>query len=75
MPRQITNEEDATRKEMSRRYKAQEHDADGYNDWGQYTAHVVHCQRQEIARLRALLQRRNVEPGEWDEPFQGWAIG
>lgn len=70
MSRQITPEEEATRSAVSHRYKAQEHQADGYNDWGQYTAHVVHCQRQEIARLRAALQGHGLAPGDWHDPFE-----
>lgn len=69
MSRPTTPDEEATRKEMTRLYKTQEHAPDDYNDWGQFTAHVVHSQRLEIVRLRTLLQSRGIDAGDWDDPF------
>jgi hypothetical protein len=65
----ITPEEEATRKNMSRIYKNQEHNQTGYDDWGKFTAHVVHSQRNEIDRLRTLCQQKGVDPSAWNDPF------
>jgi len=50
-------------------YQAQEHLPDGFDDWGQFTAHVVHAQRVEIGRLRDLLVQHGIDAGEWDDPL------
>jgi len=71
MARDTTPEEEATRHEMIAAYKAQEHSPDGYNDWGMFTAHVVHAQRAEIERLRGLLREHGVEVDEWEDPLRG----
>jgi hypothetical protein len=71
MARDTTPEEEATRHEMIAAYKVQEHAPDGFNDWGMFTAHVVHAQRIEIRRLHELLQGRGVGPGEWEDPLDG----
>jgi hypothetical protein len=69
MARSNTPEQDATKHEMIAAYKAQEHTSDGFNDWGVFTAHVVHAQRTEIERLRELLRERGIDAGQWDDPL------
>lgn len=56
---------------MTRAYKGQEHAIEGYDDWGNFTAHVVHSQRSEIERLRRLLDSQGIDPGGWDDPLAG----
>jgi hypothetical protein len=65
MARDTTPEEEATKHEMIAAYKAQEHSPDGFNDWGMFTANVVHAQRTEIQRLRELLRERGIDAGQW----------
>lgn len=68
MARENTNEEAATRREMTDAYKRQKEDSDGFDDWGKFTAHVVCEQRREIERLRGLLRAKGVDPGAWHDP-------
>jgi len=71
MTRDNTPDEDRTKHEMIDTYRVQEHLPDGFNDWGMFTAHVVHSQRKEIDRLRALLEGHSIEAGEWEDPLGG----
>ena len=68
MPGNLTDEEHAFRKQMSAAYKSQEHAGGGYDDWGEFTAHVAHEYRQEIDRLRELLRQHKVAAGAWHDP-------
>lgn len=70
MPRENTSEEATTRREMTDAYKRQKELADGFDDWGRFTAYVVCEQRREIERLRGLLQANGIDPGTWDDPFE-----
>ena len=70
MPRDNTDAEDRTKHEMIAVYQAQEHLPEGFDDWGMFTAHVVHTQRTEIERLRGLLEQNGIESGDWDDPLQ-----
>ncbi len=69
MPRSTTNEEEETRRLMTRAYRGQKHAQDGFDDWGDFTAHVVHAQRREIGRLRDLLIDQRIDPDRWDDPL------
>ncbi|MCO6437239.1 MAG: hypothetical protein J5J06_09150 [Phycisphaerae bacterium] len=68
MARENTADEAATRREMTDAYKRQKEAADGFDDWGKFTAHVVCEQRREIERLRGILQHKGLDPGDWDDP-------
>lgn len=70
MPRQATRAEDSARAEMSQVYNAQKHDADGWDNWGLYTAHVVHGLIEEVASLRARLEAAGINPGPARDPFE-----
>jgi hypothetical protein len=70
MARSTSPEEEDTRRLMTRAYKGQEHTPDGFDDWGNFTAHVVHAQRAEIERLRKLVGQQGLELGEWDDPLE-----
>lgn len=70
MARTPTAAERATKKEMSRAYKAQEHDSDGWPDWREFTAHVVHGLLDEVAELRQQLSRHGLDPGSPRDPFE-----
>src|SRR5438552_1908296 len=50
MPGNLTDDEQAFKKRWSRIYKAQEHQAGGYDDLREFGAHVAHSYRQEILR-------------------------
>lgn len=63
-------EEARTRREMTDAYKRQKDGPDGFDDWGRFTAHVVCTQRQEMERLRALLEEHGINAGSWDGPFE-----
>ena len=69
MPRCLSDDEQAFRKHMSVSYKEQEGEEDGYDDWGEYTAHVAHEYHLEIIRLRDKLRHHGVDPGPWDSPL------
>ena len=70
MPGKITQEEVAIRHQMSTTYKGQEASADGFDDWGEYTAHVIYLHRKEIYRLQQLLESKELNPGSWADPFE-----
>jgi hypothetical protein len=59
----------AAKKRWRRIYKAQEHQAEGYDDFGEFSAHVAYSDRRAILRLRAILQERGVDPGAWSDPI------
>lgn len=69
MPGNLTDDEKSFKKRWSRIYKAQERQARGYDDFGEFSAHVANLYRHEIARLRAILQENDVDPGEWSGPI------
>lgn len=69
MPRELTCDESALRKEMSAFYKEQEDDPACFNDFGTLTAHVVCEQRLEIERLRTKLLNNSIDPGSWNDPL------
>lgn len=69
MARETTEAEERTRHRMIDVYRQQENLPDGFNDWGMFTAHVVHAQRMEIERLRGLLDQNGVDAGDWDDPL------
>lgn len=70
MPKRTTAEEEHTRSEMSRAYNAQKHDPDGWDDWGMFTAHVVHGLIAEVGRLRHMLRCHGIDPGPERDPFE-----
>lgn len=70
MARETTAEEAATRRKMTDAYRRQKEGADGFDDWGKFTAHVVCEQRREIERLRGFLETSSVDPGTWDDPLE-----
>lgn len=67
MARDNTPEEAATRREMTDAYQQQKTSANGFDDWGKFTAHVVYAHRQEIQRLRELLTDQGVPLGPWSD--------
>lgn len=69
MPGRTSEDEEETRRLMKLSYKDQQHAPDGFDDWGEFTAHVVHAQRREIDRLRDRLREHGIEPGDWDDPL------
>ncbi len=69
MPGNLTDDEQSFKKRWSRIYKTQEHQAHGYDDFGEFSAHIANLYRDEIARLRAILQENNVDPGKWSDPI------
>ena len=69
MPGNLTDDEQAFKKCWSRIYKAPEQQASGYDDFGEFSHHVAHSYRQEVLRLRALLQMEGVDPGPWSDPI------
>lgn len=75
MARDTTPDEEETRKLMTGAYKDQEHEPEGFDDWGNFTAHVVHAQRREVARLRSKLSDHGIDPGGWDDPLRGGEPG
>lgn len=70
MVKQTTRDEERTRDRMKRVYNAQKEDADGWNDWGMFTAHVVHDLVQEVGELRGRLESQGVDPGPERDPFE-----
>lgn len=70
MARDNTADEARTRREMTDACKRQKNGADGFDDWGRFTAYVVCAQRQELERLRALLHEHSIDSGSWDDPFE-----
>jgi hypothetical protein len=69
MPGNLTDHEQAFKKHWSRVYKVQEHQAGGYDDFGEFSAHVASYYRQEVLRLRAILQQHGIDPGSWSDPL------
>jgi len=69
MARQTTRDEERTRDRMTKVYNAQKRDSDGWNDWGMFTAHVVHGLLQEVAELRARLEAKGIDTGPERDPF------
>lgn len=69
MGRETTDAEERTRHEMTDVYRQQKEWPDGFNDWGMFTGHVVHAQREEIERLRGLLEQKGVDAGDWADPL------
>ena len=70
MPKQTTPAEERTRGCMKSVYNSQKLDADGWADWGMYTAHVVHGLIEEVVSLRARLVAGGVDPGPERDPFE-----
>ena len=70
MPKQTTREEERTRGAMKEVYNAKKENADGWTDWGMFTAHVVHGLVQEVAELRARLRSKGIDPGPERDPFE-----
>jgi hypothetical protein len=70
MPRDNTNAERATRREMTDAYRAQQDSNSGFDDWGKFTAYVVCIQRQEIERLQRLLKNNGIDAGTWEDPLR-----
>lgn len=68
MTRETSEVEERTRQEMIVAYRAQQ-TPEGFDDWGRFTAHVVHAQHAEIERLRCLLREQGIGVGEWDDPL------
>jgi hypothetical protein len=69
MPGNLTADEQAFKSRWSRIYKHQERQANGYDDFGEFSAHVAHAYRQEVLRLRAILKQNGTDPGEWSDPI------
>lgn len=69
MARPTTPQEEETRRLMTRAYKGQKYAPNGYDDWGDFTAHVVHAQRGEIDRLRSLIAQQRIDLNLWDDPL------
>jgi len=70
MARQTTGDEERTRDRMKNVYNAQKRDPDGWNDWGMFTAHVVHGLVQEVAELRARVEGEGIDTGPERDPFE-----
>lgn len=70
MTRGTSEPEESTRQDMIAAYRAQQ-TPEGFDDWGMFTAHVVHAQRVEIERLRHLLREESIEVGQWADPLGG----
>lgn len=70
MARQTTCDEERTRDRMKNVYNAQKRNSDGWNDWGMFTAHVVHGLIQEVAELRAKLEAEVIDSGPQRDPFE-----
>ncbi|TWT41011.1 hypothetical protein RAS1_37020 [Phycisphaerae bacterium RAS1] len=70
MPKQTMPAEERTRGRMKSVYNTQKLDADGWADWGIYTAHVVHGLIEEVASLRATLVAEGVDLGPERDPFE-----
>ena len=68
MPGNLTDDEQAFKKRWSRVYKAQEQQASGYDDFGEFSAHIAYSYQQEVFRLRDILQQHGVDPGTWSDP-------
>jgi len=68
MPGNLTENEKAFKKSWSHAYKTQEHLPGGYDDFGEFSAHVALSYRQEIVRLRTILQQHGIDSGEWADP-------
>lgn len=70
MARQTTRDEERARDRMKKVYNGQKEDADGWNDWGMFTAHVVNGLIEEVAQLRAKLESKGIDPGPTRDPFE-----
>jgi hypothetical protein len=69
MPGKLTVDEKAFKKRWSATFLAQKDQASGYDDFGEFSAHVAHSYRREVLRLRAILEKNIVDPGEWSDPI------
>ena len=69
MPGKLTDDERAFKKLWSAFFLGQKDQADGYDDFGEFSAHVAHGYRREILRLRGILQQNGVSPGTWSDPL------
>lgn len=56
MPGKITDLKRDIRRRMSELYSRQKNHDDGYDDWGEYTAHIVYMYQQELDRVVLLAQ-------------------
>lgn len=56
MPRTTSVQEEHTRVQMTAAYNAQKAGPNGWQDWGMFTAHVVHGLIEEVNVLRAQIQ-------------------
>jgi hypothetical protein len=62
-------EVEQTKRKMICAWEQQKHDPCGWNDWGMYTAHVVHGLICEVEELRKKLIQSNIDPGKSRDPF------
>lgn len=70
MPKQTTPAEEHARGRMKNVYNSQKMDAEGWADWGMFTAHVVHGLIEEVASLRDRLVAEGIDPGPERDPFE-----
>jgi hypothetical protein len=69
MARSTTAQEERTRDQMSRAFKDEKSRAEGWADWGMFTAHVVHGLIQEVADLRGAMREAGVAEPPNRDPF------
>lgn len=71
MPGKLTEAEQAFKKHWSQGFKTQQTKNGGYDDFGEFSAHVACCYQEEVVRLHRLLQEHSIDPGEWLDPLSG----
>jgi hypothetical protein len=69
MPGKLTDDERAFKKLWSAAFTAQKADSRGYDDFGEFSAHIALGYRQEVQRLRALLEQNGIDPESWYDPL------
>jgi hypothetical protein len=69
MPKQTTQAEEKSRDWMKHVYNEQKARDDGWQDWGMFTAHVVHGLIEEVRHLRAKMTQAGVHPPPERDPF------
>jgi hypothetical protein len=69
MPGKLTDDERAFKKYWSAVFLGQKDQVGGYDDFGEFSAHVAHGYRQEVLRLRAILEQNGADSGAWSDPL------
>lgn len=70
MPRTTTAANEQTRDRMKGVYNAQKAHPEGWQDWGMFTAHVVHGLIEEVGHLRGLLRANGIKAPPARDPFE-----